>query len=901
MVRPSESKLVGRLFAFEFFQGSAIALFFTAAVSIFLKHRPTSDLPEVFILAAILLWAFGFLYSKLEHSLPLKKIIPVILVFNILLIVSFRLLMGYQEEQWFLYLLLGSFNILYLLNNLEFWGLAAVLFDVRQSKRVFGIISAGDIPAKMLGYVSAILLVPIIGTENLLWVSAGMLGISFFQFPSLLRVANLEAHPPKDSHSSVHDIAIALTGNKLIRQIALVSYFSFACFIVVNFVFYGYIKNEFQNDKELAGFFAVFFAIVRGITLILKLAGTNRLVDRIGLRKSLLISPLILLLVCGVTIYLSFQPISNYALYMFGMMAVIADVLRSAMQSPVLLSAMQPLPTHQRLRGHTIVKGLMDPFAFFSMGVVLWFLPSLQNKTDFSVIAILLMALITGWLLSALTVERNYLKTLQAAIRNRTLNERHVTISDTDSLEFLLNKLSTGSETEAISVLQLVSQQVEDRPEFLSEAIRHPSQHVRQFALGLIRRKKVNELLPQLMETLDNGKEDLAETIRTISSLNPSFDLGPFLRHHDKAVVYVAARISLKKKHDVPQAEGTLNELLYSDQVVDKVNALKLIGELKLTQYSGVIQDLFDHTDEQIKKAAFESAAKLGNEDLSNQLMNKFDATSNDKDILEAILKGDSSLAGTVKSYLNQHKCQGVKSRKLLALLGKMGGEKSVSVLDECLVKFPENADLILVSLHQANIHGKESKQRYKTFIHENLLAASQILFKINFARHKNGQLQLVEQALELELSSIRDKCLWLFSFLYDSGTIAKARAGFELNTRHSIANAIELIQHSVPKEFAILFCSIYENNTIEDKCMHLRKMINDSTGNESALARSILFDVDFTFNSWTKACVLYSLRDKELLSVEFIEPFRHSGSNVLKETAQFVISQRTGAKGSLN
>lgn len=229
MIRTSESKLVGRLFAFEFFQGSAIALFFTAAIAIFLQHRPTSDLPKVFILGAILLWGFGFLYSKLEHRLSTHNLITTILIFNICCIVMFRLMMVHQEEQWFLYLFLASFNVLYLLNNLEFWGLAALLFDVRQSKRLFGIISAGDIPAKMIGYIAAILLVPFIGTENLLWVAAGSLVASFFIFGPLMKLANIDAAKKKPgTHHftySIRNTKMALSGNQLIRKVALVSFF----------------------------------------------------------------------------------------------------------------------------------------------------------------------------------------------------------------------------------------------------------------------------------------------------------------------------------------------------------------------------------------------------------------------------------------------------------------------------------------------------------------------------------------------------------------------------------------------------------------------------------------------------------------------------------------------------
>src|SRR5207244_10745283 len=71
---------------------------------------------------------------------------------------------------WVLYLMLAWFNVLYLVNNLQFWGVAALLFDLRQSKRLFAVISAGDIPAKFIGYSLAGVVLHYTGasTRNLL-------------------------------------------------------------------------------------------------------------------------------------------------------------------------------------------------------------------------------------------------------------------------------------------------------------------------------------------------------------------------------------------------------------------------------------------------------------------------------------------------------------------------------------------------------------------------------------------------------------------------------------------------------------------------------------------------------------------------------------------------------------
>ncbi|MFL5810172.1 MAG: hypothetical protein ACJ749_11665 [Flavisolibacter sp.] len=897
MVRPSESKLVSRLFLFEFFQGSSIAIFFTTGISIFLEKRSTSELPRVFVLSALMLWLCGFIYNKLEHKLSVRSLILSVLVFNLSSIVIFRLLMTYEDSQWFLYIFLAFFNVLYLLNNLEFWGLAAILFDVRQSKRLFGIVSAGDIPAKMLGYIAALVWVPIIGTENLLWLAAGFITVSFFLFEPLMQLTKTEQLNSKHAHhatSSVHAISAAITGNKLIRKTALVSFFSFCCLIVVNFIFYGYIKHEFKNDKALAGFFAVFLAVIRGITLLIKLAGTNRLVDKIGLRRSLVLTPVILGLLCLVAIYFSMNSMHESVFYLFGVMAITLEVLRSAIQSPVLLSTMQPLPTHQRLRGHTIMKGFMDPFAFLIMGSVLWILPDLEGPMNFTVISFVLLARVGGWTWFSLSVDRDYIKTLQSAIKNRSLNPRDISFTDKDSLELLLQKIEEGSETEAIAVLQLVASQADNRVPFFEKALMHPSAHVRQYTLNLIRSRHARELIPVLKDLLaSSNRISIPQLIKTIASLDPQQDFSEYLDHADAEIVQAATLASLKNDNrEHVKAETNLQHLFDSAAENDKINALQIAGELRIENYSGNIAGLLQSSAPHVQRAARIAAARIGNAELVDRLMQDFTSTHNDAEILEALETGADSCVRGIKSFLVAHKCNGVKSRRLIAVLGKKGGASSVNLLEECLRRFPENANAILLSLHQANVKSSEGEAQYTQTIRENLLAASHMIFKIRFAERTYSN-KLVAHALELELTGIRNKCIWLFSFLYDAEKIRRAQAGFELNTKESVANAIELIQLAVPREYAAPFSIVFENASIEEKCMQIRRNMSEPLLNDTALVKNILFDVDYLFNNWTKACVLYNMAGRgEKINAEFVEPFRQSESRVLKNTAEFLLSK---------
>jgi ATP:ADP antiporter, AAA family len=901
LIRKSEIKLVEKLFVFEFFQGASIAIFFTTAISIFLENRPTTELPKVFILASILLWLFGFLYSKLEHNFPVRTVILSVLIFNLSAIVLFRLLMQHQEETWFLFLFLSFFYVIYLLNNLEFWGLSALLFDVRQSKRLFGIVSAGDIPAKMLGYLVAFAMIPFIGTANLLWVAAAFLSIAFLVYRPLMHHANVDKFDKPSSHHhathSVHSIKAAIKINPLIRKIALVSLFSFSCLLIVTYVFYGYVKQEFNNNKDLATFFAIFFAVVRGVTLVIKMAGTNRMVDKMGLKNALVIPPVIIFLICLPAVYFSSYVDVTNLFYMFGVLSVFIEVLRSAILTPVLLAAMQPLPTHQRLRGHTIVKGLMDPVAFIITGMLLLFIPIIQGGINFSIVSFFLLFMIIGWIYFSLSVEKDYIDTLKDAVKDRSLNPRDISFSDKDSLDFLLKRIEKGTEKEAISVLQLVAQQTEHNKIFIERALEHSSASVKMYALNIIKDKKLENLLPQLKLFLDGttDKALLSQGISTLALVAPQEDLTEYINHSDADVSHAAAIAILTQSNfsNHEKAEETLKDLFASSKVKDKISALQIASDLKALHYNNNIITLMEDTSPTVSQAACIAAAVIGGEDLIDKLLLKYNSTRDDSAILEALAKGGDSVLPGINQYLFQNKCYGNKCRKLISYLGKKGGDASVSILEECLRKFPENSNAILLSLHQANIKSKKSEEQYAFTIRENLIAASHILFKLDFSSRHHAN-KIVFRALELELAGIKNKCLWLFSFLYDSDKIKRARIGFDLNTKESVANALELIQVTVPKEFSIPFSIIYENGTIEDKCMQLRKTVHEPLITESSLIKNILFDVDYIFNSWTKACVLYSLSEgkKNVVKMDFIIPFKNSENKVLKNTADFLVEK---------
>ncbi|MEO7393671.1 MAG: Npt1/Npt2 family nucleotide transporter, partial [Chitinophagaceae bacterium] len=486
-VRRSEWGLVQKLFLLQFFQGAGIAFFFTAAFSRFLDHFPVKDLAYVYVLSSFLLWGAGFIYGKLEHHLSSSRLCNLVTLVLLLSMVLFRVGAATTNGNWFYFLMLAWFNVLYLLNNLMFWGMAAQLYDVRQSKRLFGVISAGDIPAKFIGYSVALFIVSYTGTANLLL--AGFICI-LCSFPFLKKIlqaqkAGKNHHSDSSKHvSGLNSIVKNYTDNKLIKRVAILSLIVSASVILINYGFYAEVKQAYKNDVEFARFIAFFLAAARLIALIIKILFTSRLLYWLGNRFALLVTPIIFISLIAV---LLLTDMMNYngkiVLYIFGLSAIMVDVLRSAINSPVLLTMMQPLATLQRLRAHNIVKGIMDPFAYFFCGAFLLIVFN-RNIYSLEILVYVLLALALAWVIGIFRVHQQYLKTLIKTISSRYFSQEEFSLYDHAARELIENKINAGTELEVLYILKmLATRRGEESSELIIQALKHPSVRVINEAL----------------------------------------------------------------------------------------------------------------------------------------------------------------------------------------------------------------------------------------------------------------------------------------------------------------------------------------------------------------------------------------------------------------------------------
>src|SRR5689334_7524894 len=170
-IQQGEGHVVGMIFVLYFFMGIAFLLSQTASYAIFINVFGSENLSYTYIGIAIGVSALAFGYLKLSDHIPLSRLLVINLGGLIIVAVLVRLGLVATNERWLIFILpIWEFAQLNL-GKIVIWSLVGSLFDVRQSKRLFGLMTSGRWLAIALGGLFIPLLVSLVGTVNLLWVS----------------------------------------------------------------------------------------------------------------------------------------------------------------------------------------------------------------------------------------------------------------------------------------------------------------------------------------------------------------------------------------------------------------------------------------------------------------------------------------------------------------------------------------------------------------------------------------------------------------------------------------------------------------------------------------------------------------------------------------------------------
>jgi len=166
------------------------------------------------------------------------------------------------------------------------------------------------------------------------------------------------------------------------------------------------------------------------------------------------------------------------------------------------------------------------------------------------------------------------------------------------------------------------------------------------------------------------------------------------------------------------------------------------------------------------------------------------------------------------------------------------------------------------------------------------LAAAARINEFLSITDHAKSHYALLNRALQIEKDAARESLLDLLSFLYNPAEIAKIKRGIKSGKRESIANALELIEMTVPHKIAQPFLDIFEHAASRSNIEHASDQLLSHTYWD-LLCKAILQPGNSNFNDWTQACCLHTLAaEKRSEYHRFATGYLSSENIMLRETA---------------
>ncbi len=912
-IRPGEGWPMLLLLIHSFFLGITLVFFYTAANALFLAKFDVKILPYAYITSAGVITLGGFLYSKLEKHLPVTRLLPGTLAFLFISVCVLYLGLWVPIPGLVFGLLIWA-DMLDMLIGLEFWGLAGRLFNVRQGKRLFGLIGSGDTATRILSGFSIPLLVQFLGTPNLLLISAGGLVLCLIVLLIILhrfRERILIPQEEKTETTKMQNQIFHLLKDQYLVLIFLLAVFSVFATYFLNYIFLEQVKADREHADELSSFLGVFYGVADIVSLGFRALLSGRLLNRHGLKVGLMLLPF--MLAVGTVLAALAGTVFGVVALFFWLVAMnrLTDrVLRKAIFKPAFLILYQPLRTSERLSAQVAVEGIVGPVSSGLAGISL-LLFNLNGSFSPVQLAYVMLFILAGWVIVSILIQSEYAVALTHALTRRTLEGMSLSLGDASSLAVLKGKLKSSHPNEIIYSLNILEKIEHDALDsFLMDLLEHPAPEVRRDVLLRIERRVEAGFKPaSSVLTLVNKRLKLesfpsvqAAALRALCALGEAEvveQVALYLENPDPQV-RMGVMIGLLRNGGIAGillAGENLTNWVNSPNPHERELAAQVLGEVRIRSFYHPLLKLLRDDDPQVHRAALIAAGKVQNpklwplilEDLSSPMFYHAAASA-------LVVAGESVLSELASVFNKKNQPREVLIR-IARICGRIRGNHVITLLRD-KIDFPDE-DVryhILVSLSLWGYRAQEEEiSRVHQKIQEEIEDATWTLAAL-VGIGEEASVFLLKRALTYELEQNQKRILLLLSFIYDSQSILRARDNLLQNSPEKRAYALEIIDISVSQELKPMLFPLLEDLTPTQRLNRLHAFFPQQSLDRNQQLERILTRFDKWIHPWTKTCALYalaynpSLSDSSILSA--VISTLSDSNPVVRETAIWALSR---------
>jgi len=781
--------------------------------SLFLKEYGPYALTYVYAAVPIVLWSFIAVYTRLAARIGMRRVATATLVFFSLNVLGFWYAFRFAPSEWLpgvFYVWVNCFGVI---APVQAWSFANSLFDVRQARRLFGLIGAGaSFGAIAGGLLARVLVGPVGGTANLLLVLAALIFMSAVIVVVAARQLTMRDAPRVKSRARApRALTESLSQIIAVPYLRLLAALVFLVAIVTqwtNFQLSLVATERFGQDADkLVAFFGTFNFTLGAVGFLLQLFLTGPLLRRFGVALAVLLLPF----------WLGFG--SALTLLVPGFLAVLftnaADQsLRFSVDKAAYELLYLPIAPAQRLAVKNAIDIVGNRIADAAGGVALGLathgfimIPGLGLGLRGTAAVTLVLSVV--WFFVAWRIRRAYVRTIGESIHKHRLDSEQSTrpLLDRSIAEAIATKLSSASSEDvkyALDVLAL--QPLPGAVPQVRQLLAHPDAEVRKRAIAALAAAGDQGSFAAVRPLL----QDPAPAVRTeallyisrrgdVDPLQIIEELGDFEGFSIRAAM-AAFLGSRGRAHNPEAAQTLLGAMATSTEPRDRIEAAKVLAMIPEPPL-GLLKTLIDDPDADVWRQALQAAEAIGAdavEVLANRLADRALDVEVRREIPPALMRIGTQSAERVLIAALMDADSAVRHR-VIAALNKLKQQRRPGALDSDML------ELLLA----AEIAG-----HYRSY---QLLGA---------LRASEGTNRAVIAALQASMEQELERIFRLIALLSPDDSLHDAYVGVRSSNKLVRANAIEYLEHILKPDLRQVLLPLIDSQVEEGERIRLANIL---------------------------------------------------------------------------
>ncbi|MGB0523213.1 MAG: hypothetical protein ACPGJS_09645 [Flammeovirgaceae bacterium] len=867
-VKDEERDSILLLLAHSFFIGIFLAFFFSYASGAFLGEFDAKMLPYAYIATGLTGYAASTIFGSLQQKISYPKLLMGTLSVLLVLMVLFYIGVILTDAAWLIFVIYVWIIPFYTMIALQYWSMVMKLFDLRQGKRLFGLIGSGDVISSLIGFSSVPLILSAFKGSAEILLLLGTIGLAigiFLQWKIIKRFSS-QLTTAKVGHKKAKRGAL--------RDVFRNKYYTLIFFLTIcsvfgqNFVdynFMGLARANFERG-ELIAFFGIFFAIVKVVELLGKTVLAGRLLNQYGLRLGLSVLPTLLLafsliaLVASpwdATVSLMFIPMAMNKLF--------DRAARKSLDEPSVKILYQPLDANTKLMVQTQAEGKSKQIAIIASGILLIIFGYIPGFGIFESTLFLCLVLV-AWLMVSARMYKAYRSVIEEKLAGDELkNSKN---RNPIGVRFLAKELESDSPARIIAGLQL-AERIESgvMESFLERLLMHPAIEVRRTVTDIILQNKILPISSAVQKAAEREQDE--ELKDHLINTQIALEQIKALRVEDVSL--------LARDTEFTNREVASVWLEYNDH----------------PQRLLLLRELASDKNIRVATAAIKSSAAIKSVELWALLIEFIPIASLSNATIPALVAEGEDVVPVLEIAFDRFEGNPLVLSKIIQICGRIGGERSISFLSDKIYYPNREVQLLAIDMLVLNRHTATAEQGalIKVKIEEEASYCTWLIASIIDLSKETKSFRYLVRKLKEELKYTVNNIFNLLAIVYDTDSIQRVQQNLERNTKESVALAMEMIDILLNDRLKAFVTPIIDTIPLSDK---LIKLVEHFPQKRYTKVIDRLKDViykDFSkVNRWIKACAIQQLMKVSTDVHAEIEALVFHDDFFLKETALVAI-----------